>query len=485
MQPRRAAAGGKTAPMLAGPPTYRTLFWLALPTLVEQLIGGVIGLTDTLVAGHGKDAFSNTAASAAVGTMTYLMWFCGLMGSALGVGATAIVSRSIGANRPRVATRVAGTALTAAILVGVAVGGLLYAFAPFVVSAFSLTGDAYRFGVEYLRIMSVTVALQTVAQIGLACLRGAGDLVRPMLVTASVAVINLVTVPALAYGWFGLPAWGIKGNAVGTMLAFTVSGVATLWLITSGKAKLRLRRRHFRIVPHVLRRVLRVSLPSWAEGILLWGGQFIVVAFVNKMNDHALSSFFSEPLEKLSGLTMSTHNAVLRVESFAFLPGFGIAIATSALVGQFLGAKKPDDAHKTTLVATRLAVITMTLAAVPMVFLPVVLMRGMVDNAHAAQVGIWPMVLAGLAQPGFAVAIIMGGALKGAGDTVSVMLSTVIGMFLVRFPVLIATAWLFARAGHPECGLIAVWVGIFVDLNFRAVYNSVVFFRGAWKTRKV
>ena len=472
-------------PMLEKPATYRTLFWLALPTLVEQVISGLIGLTDTLVAGHGKDEHLNAAASAAVGTMTYMMWFCGLMGSALGVGATAIVSRSYGARRYRVAQRVAGTAISSAFLLGVVVAGTLYVFASQIVTVFGLDGIAHEYGVKYLHIMSATIFLQTVGQIGLACMRGAGDLVRPLMITATMAVVNLITVPALAFGWFGLPAWGIQGNATGTMIAFAISGTATVGLLLSGKAKLKLQLRHFRIIPHVLWRILRISLPSWAEGMLLWGGQFFIVIFVIRLNDAALGKVFGETLSHISGLTMSTHNAVLRVESFAFLPGFGFGIATSALVGQYLGARRPAEARHSVFIANRLAVGVMTLVALPMIVIPGILMHGMVDNRNAVAIGFWPMIIAGLAQPGFAVAIIMGSALRGAGDTVSVMLSTITGMFVVRVPIMFTAVWVFTRMGHPEWALIAVWIGIFADLNYRAGFNTIVFLRGKWQQKEV
>jgi Na+-driven multidrug efflux pump len=230
---------------------------------------------------------------------------------------------------------------------------------------------------------------------------------------------------------------------------------------------------------------MRISFPSWAEGILLWGGQYLIVFFVNAMNDKALAKLYNQDLEKISGLTMSVHSNVLRVEMFAFLPGFGIGMATAALVGQSLGAKRPDLARRATMLSTRLALIAMTVLALPMVFIPNIMMRLMVNNSHAAEIGYWPMILAGLAQPGFAIAIIMASALKGAGDTFSVMVSTLLGMFAVRIPIVFGIIWLFNSMGHPTWGLTAVWITIFIDLNFRAVYNTILFKRGKWATQKV
>ncbi|MGD0137349.1 MAG: MATE family efflux transporter [Tepidisphaeraceae bacterium] len=476
----------RAPPELMPPASYRGVFKLALPSLVESIFSLAIAFTDTFVAGNGRIPSHNAAAAAAVGTMTYMQWFAGLMTQALGVGATAIVARAIGARRPRVANRVAGTALSSALLVGLVVAIFLFAFARPSIRACGLEGQAADFALRYLKIMVITICLQTAGIIGMACLRGAGDTFRPMLITGAIAVINAITVPALAYGWFGLPALDIRGNALGTMTAFAISGVATVILLLSGRAGLRLHAANFRIVPHVLWRILRIGFPSWAEGMLLWLGQFAIVILVINHNDAALATFFSLPLAEISGITLSAHTDVLRVESFAFLPGFGFGIAASALVGQFLGNGQPLQARRAAKMANRMAFATMTLAALPMVLFPGTLLRWVVNDAHVAEIGRWPMILAGLAQPGFAIAIIMGSALKGAGETVWPMISTIVGMCIIRFPlVVIASYFIFPHMRHPEWGLIAVWIGIFADLNFRAILNGIIFRRGKWAAKRL
>lgn len=451
----------------------RSVMWLSFPAIIESLLQAVIALTDTWIAGHiSTDPKVVSSASAAIGMMTYLQWFSGLMTAALGVGATAIVARAIGAKRPRVANRTAGTCLSAAFIVGLIVAAGLFLFAQQVADFCELHGLASTYAVQYLHIMTITIALGVTSGIGLATLRGAGNTVAPMVVTGLVAVTNLLTASTFTFGLFGMPAWGIRGNAFGTMLAFFVGGVATLSLLLSRRTRLKIELRHFKIVPHVLGRVLKIGLPSWAEGVLLWTGQFLVVKFAMNAHDD-------------QGVILAAHNAVLRVESLAFLPGFGFGIAASSLVGRYLGARRVDEAVRAAHIAKRLAVITMTLAAIPMVFAPRYMLSLLVTAPAVLTVGTIPMLIAGLAQPGFAYAICMSGGLKGAGETVWPMLSTVIGTFLIRIPILFVALEIFKRQGHPEYALIAVWIGIFVDLNFRALVTSIIFHRGKWKKIKV
>ena len=473
------AGGASTITRHDGLPaiSVRSVMAMSLPAIIEQLAQAAVGVTDTVVAGHiPGTANTVAAAAAAVGVISYLQWLSGLLNSCLGVGASAIVARSIGAKRIRVANRVAGTAVAGAFVLSVATALLLFLFASQVCSIAGLHDQAHDFGTMYLRIMTITIALQGAGQIGMACLRGAGDTVRPMWITSGVTVINIITCCTLTFGLFGVPAMGIRGIAIGTMIAYLIGGLATLLLLLGGWSRLRLQLRHFRLVPHILRRLLRIGLPSWTEGMLLWLGQFLIVIFVISANDKAVG---------VSGATMAAHNAVIRIESLAFLPGFGFGIACAALVGQCLGAGRPDEAEHAARLCNRLAVGTMTVLAIPMVLAPRFLLGLMIDSPPVVNLGVWPLVLAGLAQPGFALSISKGSALKGAGETVWPMLATVTGMALVRVPALLLTVYICARMGQPALGLLAVWVGIFLDLNYRGLVNWAAFKTGNWKTKRV
>jgi Na+-driven multidrug efflux pump len=182
---------------------------------------------------------------------------------------------------------------------------------------------------------------------------------------------------------------------------------------------------------------------------------------------------------------MAAHNTVLRVESLAFLPGFGFGIACSALVGQYLGARRPLEARKAALLAGRLTLWTMAAAAVPMVFFPHFLLSIMVSSEVVVNLAVWPMVLAGLAQPAFAYAIARGSALRGAGETLWPMISTIGGIFAIRAPIIALLVWFFVRADYHSGGLLAVWIAIFIDLLFRGVFNTWVFARGRWMRKEV
>ena len=474
LQPAPSQKPDRRLDFVGQKPTAALVLRLASPAIAEQVLGAVIGLTDTVVAGHlPGTANTISAAAAAVGIMTYLQWFAGLMTAALGVGATAIVARAFGSRRARMAQRVAGTSVSAAFIASTMLSILLYVFARQISYGCGLSGLSAHFAEQYLKIMVITISLQTSAQIGMACIRGAGDTVRPMAIMFMVMLVNLVASGAFTYGWFGLPAWGIRGDAFGTLLAYLTGGICASVVLFTGLSPIKLRLRHLKIIPHILTRVLKIGIPSWVEGVLLWGGQFLIVIFViNSKNDP-------------NGYLLAAHNAVLRIESISFLPGFGFGIAASTLVGQYLGAGKPEAARQAGKIANTLALITMTVLALPMIFCPGLMLSLIVNSPPVIKVGYWPLVIAGLAQPGFALAIVLSGALKGAGETILPMICTVSGILVVRWAVLaIGLYWLFTHGIHHE-NLVAVWIAIWIDLNYRGIVNAIIFARGRWQSKKI
>ena len=254
------------------PITVGVILTLGMPSVIEQLVGAAIGFTDSVVAGHTGDTDAIRAASAAAVTaMTFISWLGGLMSQSLGVGASAIIARSIGAGRLRLANRIAGTVCAAAFVLGLFVALLFYFGAHQFAWLFGLQGMSADFAVQYLHIMSWTICVQIAAGIGQACLRGAGDTVRPLMVTMAMCLMNGVASPALTFGWWGLPKWGVQGNAMGTLLSYIVSGIFTFGFLLHGDAGLKLRLSHFRFLWHHLACIMKIGIPSCLEGLLPLG----------------------------------------------------------------------------------------------------------------------------------------------------------------------------------------------------------------------
>jgi putative MATE family efflux protein len=205
-----------------------------------------------------------------------------------------------------------------------------------------------------------------------------------------------------------------------------------------------------------------VGAPSGGEQLVFQGALLIFTRFVNE----------------LGTASYAAHNVVITIESLSFLPGLGYAAATSALVGQGLGAKRPDESQASAYEALRQGAIMMCALGVIMVLFPRQLLSLFVSDPAVIDAGANAMLIAGLLQPLLAVNFILSGALRGAGDTRWPLYTKLISTWGVRLPL----ALLLLPTG---IGLIGIWIAMLADFTVQAFLAFWRFRGGKWKTMRV
>ena len=477
---------------LKGMTMWGAIFVLAWPVLLESFLNAMVGLVDTVVA-----ARISTAATDAIGVASYFQWFMGMLTIALGVGATALISRAIGKGRTAFAGVVFGQVVSIGLLIGTITGAVVFVLAPSIANFLRLEegGEAFGYTVDYLRIVSCAVPAVTVLFGGIACSRGVGEAVKPLIIMAIINAINAIltyilagvdisyTLPGAESPLFTIPAvledgMGVRGIALGTCIAWWCGAVMVVLLMSRGISGVRLRAH--RLKPHrtTICRLIRIGAPNFFETAGMWLGNFIVFTFLG-----------------LAGaeLLFGAHVVAIRVESFSFMPGFGMAIAASTLVGQYLGAKRPDLARRAIKRCTLIACAIMGGLGVLYLTVPEFIVS--VYSEQEAHRELVPplLITCGLIQIPFAIAIVVRGALRGAGDTKAVMFITWIAVWGVRLPL----AWLGSGVDlpigdvvlhnpaplHTWFGigpLLGLWIGLCSELMLRPIPFLVRYLRGKW-----
>lgn len=464
-----ATITNRAANVATAPVARRTrVFRLALPAVGEQLLNTLVGLADTFLVGHLSAqaalqlGYTSTEALNGVGLANQMVWLVTVFFMAVGVGATAVIARARGADDMATANQ----ALRQSLLIGLALGlvatVLMLLLAPAAMDLLGAKPDVKPLGVEFLRIAAISFAPTALLFLATAALRGVGDTKTPLLVMLGVNVINILVSWLLINGNLGMPALGVGGTATGAALARGSGGIVLmLLLILRGRSGLKL---NFDLRPQwdMVRRIVRIGIPSGGEQLVFQGALLIFVRFVTGLGEASFAA----------------HSVVLNIESVSFLPGMGYAIAASALVGQGLGAGKPQEAEADAYEAQLQGAIMMTaLGAIMMVF-PRQLIGLFVADPEVAQVGVGAMRLAGLFQPLLAVNFIMSGALRGAGDTRWPLYTKLISTWGVRLPVVMLMLYL-------GFGLTGVWIGMTIDFGVQAVLAWWRFHQGRWKTERV
>jgi len=312
-----------------------------------------------------------------------------------------------------------------------------------------------------------------------ASFRGSGDTRTPMLVGLIINVLNIFLDWVLIFGKFGLSAMGIRGAALATGVSFAV-GCIVLYILS--------RKREWgrRAVPATcelqkaaayqtgkkprlftlghLGRIIRISLPSTAEQLAMSISQLAVMALaVTPMGSAHVASF----------------HIVMRLASLSFMPGFGFAIAAATMTGQSLGQGRPHKASRLMWHSVLYCSLVMALISVCYYAFPKTLISLFTRDAEIHAVSRAPMRIYALFGVTTAITMVLGGGLRGAGDTKYPMIYMIISRFCIRIP--------FARllGITLKMGLAGVWIAFCSDFFIRAILLSIHTLRGRWKEKKI
>jgi putative MATE family efflux protein len=280
-------------------------------------------------------------------------------------------------------------------------------------------------------------------------------------VTAAKVVLNF----GLIFGMFGLPAMGLVGAGLATLLSQGVAAVLLFWLSRRPRAPevLRLRPRDFADARDLLPETLRLSLPAVAERVVMNAGMMSYFALLGTYGAEAVAAY----------------TVGVRILSFSWIPGMGFSTAAATLVGQALGAGEPRQAARAGWRSARLCLIASAGLGIGFVLGRETLARLFVPNDPAVVEAMGPfMLMLGIAQPFLALHFTLGGALRGAGDTVTPLWAAILGNWALRVPLAYLAAFVL------DLELFWVWLTIPFDHLLRSAWMTWAFWRGRWQENR-
>jgi putative MATE family efflux protein len=439
-------------------PLGRAIFLLAVPMVVEMSMESLFAVVDIMFVGR-----LGPTAVAVVGLTESLMIVVYTLGFGLSIGATATVARRIGEKDPDGAARTAVQVLLLGALLSGTIGLIGAIFAPQLLALMGATPEVIAMGTGYARVMlggSATAFLLFVIN---ATFRGAGDPAVAMRVLMIANAINMVLDPLFIFGIGPFPELGVTGAAVATTTGRAIGFVIALRLMLTGSGHLRVRREHLALEPATMMAIVRLSAAGTfqtAIGTMSWMAMIRVVA-------------------GFGSVAMAGYTIAVRLAIFAFMPAFGLGGAAATLVGQSLGAKKPDRAAEAVRVATKYDVAFMaTLGAIFAIFAHPIIGIFTRDAATAA-VAVRGIRIMALGFPLFGAGMVLEQAFNGAGDTWTPTWINLIVYWLIQIPL----AWALAYPlGFAQNG---VFVAVTVAYCVFVVVAYVLFKRGRWKLKHV
>lgn len=435
-----------------------TIFKLAWPVVVERFSISVLSAVDAALVGRYVGA--NGLAAVGIGTLLFWIPLAGAL--AIDVGSTAVVARDVGAgDRSRVQLGL-HTAVIAALVWGLFCTIVVFALAPFIMSAMGAKPEVRPLGVEYLRAGSLGFPMLMALYAVSGSLRGMGNTWMPMLILIIVNLINAAVTFLLISG--AITDLGVRASGIGYATAGITGGVLALGLAASGAAPVRLNpARLFAVSRDSFGRLAHIGLPVGLEE-----AQFMLAFLV-----------YTRIVARLGTDQLAAHSLALRSLEIAILPGFALGTAATALVGQYLGAGLPDLAEA---VAKRVRIfaflILCTMGTLQFILAPHIV-RIFVDDPAVVDTGTKLLRVFAFALPAMGVHASLSGALRGGGDVRYVLGTFTFTAWGIRVPI--------AAFMVIVLGLSApfAWLAAVTENWVRAVLILRRFATNKWKTIRV
>lgn len=378
----------------------------------------------------------------------------------LTMATTTLVAQYRGAGNEEMVRKTIGTSLTLLFTLGTITGvmGIIlrYPLLRLISTPVEIIDDS----AAYLGIfMAGILGLFLYNTLG-AILRGLGDAKTPLVALAVATGLNIVLDGVFILGIGPVPQMGVSGVAIATIIS---QGLSSIWLANWMLQKtnlLSLTRAYFRVDRDLVRRILKIGLPAGLQQVVVSLGMVSVTALINSYGKDVVAAF----------------GAAQRLDQAAFLPSMSMGLAVSAIVGQNLGAGRMDRVAAAVKWGSGIAVGVTSLVTLVAVLKPTILMGLFIDEPGVLAEGSLYLVINGWSYIPFALLFVLGGVMRGAGDTMATMILTILGLWGVRVPI----AYMLSRNMGPA----GIWTGILISAVVSFLLHWGYYMTGRWK-RKV
>lgn len=427
-----------------------SILTIALPTIVDMFVQTLLGFFDLIMVGRlGPEAIASVGLGTAPILTVIPIFF------AISVGTTAMVSRAFGARNYEEAKE----GMSQSLILGIPAAFIVtFAFVVFGKNILEIISKNQPIteALSYLKVISLGIPFLCFNIIFSYGFRSINKAKIPMINNTISIFLNIF----LNYIFIFVLNLGVFGAGIATTMSRGIVTLIFSFLIIYKKNYcIALTTKDFKINKDICKRLLKVGLPSAGEQGLFRIGMLIFEAMVIN----------------LGTLQYAAHKIALTAESFSFNLGFGFSVAGTALVGQYLGAKEYQEAKKAGYLNMFLAISVMTAFGFIFMISPKFVISMFTKDQAIVPMASSALRIVSIAQPILAVSMVLSGALRGAGDTRSVLWITSIGMFFVRIPLTYLFLYIF------NFGLNGAWLVMILDLTYRGLACLYRFKQGKWR----
>ena len=436
----------------------RSIVLLAIPMVLEMLMESVFAVVDIFWVAH-----LGTDAAATVGLTESLLTLIYAIAMGLSIGATATIARRIGEKNPEGAARAAVQAIAIALLVSLTIAAIGAPLAPRLMQAMGGSPWVIEHGSAFTRVMlgcNVTVVMLFMVN---AIFRGAGDAAIAMRTLWLANWINIILGPCLIFGIGPFPKLGIVGAAIATNIGRGTGALYALSKLVRSGGRFDIRREHLKIEPAIMTRLVRLSSTATFQvfiGMASWIG---LVRTISSFGTHVVAGYIIG----------------IRVIIFALLPSWGMSNAAATMVGQALGAGKPERAERAVWKAGFYNFIFLGTVGLIFVLFARQIIGLFTTDPNVMPYGVDCLRIVAYGFLFYAYGMVLTQSFNGAGDTWTPTIINLFVFWLWELPLAYVLAKVFGLGPR------GVFLAIMIAFSTLAIVSALIFRRGKWKGQKV
>jgi putative MATE family efflux protein len=410
------------------------------------------------------------AALAAPTISFFIIFFLISLALGFSVSGTSLVSQYIGAKHNEEANKAAGNVLFYLVLLSLLFAGAGLLLDRQLLGFLKTPKDAFDLTLSYYRIVIAGMPLAFPIFVYQSVMNGYGDTMSPLKISLFTASLNVILDPILIFGWLGFPALSVAGAAIATIFTRGMGSAIGLYLFFSGKKGIHLKLRHLKPEAKISGLVFKIGVPSALgfSGASL--GFILLMGIVNLFGT----------------IVISVYGIGMRVVHLFMLPAMGISAAVTAIVGQNLGAGNIQRAKNT----VGKGIMLMCMVVIPAVISTAIFGKQVTQifipgNFLIHQVGQTMFYILPFSVLFFGLSTVLQGAFQGSGDTVPIMVTQILRVWLFRIPAVYLLSIVLLNGPTDIHASVGIWWGMVIS-NIATFFMLLIWYvRGKWAVPRI
>ncbi len=434
------------------------LWSLSWPMMISSTITTLGPTIDMIWVGKLGSA---SIAGVGISGMVVMLMNTARMG--LQMGTRAVIARFVGAGDEKGANHVAQQAFVISVAFSMFMAAIGIFLADKIMLLLGLEPEVVDEGAAYLRIQLVGMVTMSFQMMSQGVMQASGDAVTPMKISIGSRLFHIALCPFLIFGWWIFPYMGVSGAALTGVISQGIAGGLGLWMLYSGRTRLRLTMKGFRFDGVMIWRIIKIGLPAMINGTERTTANLLVTWFVTPFGTFAVAA----------------HSLMQRIDGFIQMPAMALGQAAGVLSGQNLGADKPDRAERTGWLAAGIFTGVMCVAGIVIWFCDEYIIRIFNSEPGLVEVASIFLKIQIIQYITFGFITVLVQCLNGVGDTLAPMIVTLVTLWAIQMPLA------FFLSKYTDLGVYGVRWAMAIAVVVRVAIYPIYFKRGRWKNKKI